>query len=104
MIVDTAALKETIVVPTLDSPVGSKKNAMWCGSLLAAWQRMEELIGGPIQFAGTESIRANLWSSRDSSDWLPQDESYSLAGWVQQGVIGQIQSDMKRLLHRFCFT
>lgn len=58
---------------------------------------MQELLGAPIQFDGTDSIPADSWSSRDSSEWLPPGESYSLAGWVHHGVIGQIQSDMSRL-------
>ena len=75
----------------------TEKNAIWCGSFLAAWQQMEHLLGAPIQFTGAETTRAPSDRSSDSSEWLPQNDSYSLAGWVREGVIGRIQSDMRRL-------
>jgi len=94
---DTSGLAGTTVVAALDSPLPPGKNAIWCGSFLAAWQRIEELVGAPVQFGETAAIRATSASSPASSDWLPDGDSYSRAGWIRDGVVADIQREMARL-------
>ena len=36
------ALKETVVVPTLDSPMPTGKNVVWCSSFQLAWNKLKE--------------------------------------------------------------
>ncbi|HEV2950204.1 MAG TPA: hypothetical protein VGX70_22690, partial [Gemmataceae bacterium] len=40
------ALQQTIMVPTLDTPIPEGKSAIWCVSFQIAWNRLRSLAGG----------------------------------------------------------
>src|SRR5262245_33341852 len=38
-------LQQTIIVPTLESPMPPGKSVIWCATLPMAWQELEKVIG-----------------------------------------------------------
>lgn len=91
----SARLANTIIVPTLDTPIPDGKNVIWCCSFQMAWNRLrEDVIKGPIRVANAQGVanRLNRASQRDHD--LPEGSYYAAAGWVKDGIVTQIQEDM----------
>src|SRR5206468_1773392 len=58
---DSAQLKQTVVVPTLDSSVPPRKNAVWCASFAIAWnQLVADVTKELIHLAGPQAISDRL--------------------------------------------
>src|SRR5260370_5972165 len=89
------ALNETVVVPTLDTPIPVGKSAIWCASFQMAWNKLKDDIAkGPIKVQGAESISDRLNQAEQSEDDLDAEASYSSAGFIKSGIIQIIQADM----------
>src|SRR5260370_15080802 len=87
-------LKQTVIVPTLDTPFPEGKSAIWCSSFQIAWNKMKTKISGPIQIKGAEPTSDRLNRAEESEADLDPEMFYSEAGWVQDGIIEKIQTDM----------
>src|SRR5947207_596244 len=54
-------LAQTIVVPTLDTPLLEGKSALWCSSFQLAWNRLKtDIAQGPIQLRNAEPVAGRL--------------------------------------------
>jgi hypothetical protein len=95
--VDSKSLKQTVVVATLDSPLPEHKNAIWCATFQMAWDRFkQDIIGEPIQVLGAEELADRLNRSQFPSGSIEEKSYYAVAGFVKNGIIEQIQKEMKR--------
>jgi hypothetical protein len=92
---DSGSLKQTAIVPTLDSPCPENKNVIWCSSFQLAWSQMkDDVIGEPIQVVGVEELAARLNSAEQSTSDLESRSFYVAAGRIKQGIINRIKKDM----------
>src|SRR5262249_17869316 len=90
-------LKETVVVPTLDSPLAEGKSAIWCGSFQLAWNRLKDDVAkGPIQLANAQTTADRLNRADQSEDDLNPEEVFAAAGLAKDGIVERIHSQMAR--------
>ncbi len=91
-------LKQTAVVPTLDSPMPEHKNAIWCGTFQIAWDKFKnDIIGEPVQLIGAEALAERLNRGEFSPQNIEEKSFYAAAGFVKDGIIEEIQKEMARL-------
>jgi hypothetical protein len=91
------AAKATEVVATLDTAIPKGKNAIWCGSFLAAWKALPEQVAKePVSLEGGSALAASLNAAPDPRPMIPQADLYVGAGWQDQGVVERIQREMAR--------
>ncbi|MFH1716275.1 MAG: hypothetical protein ABIF19_02905 [Planctomycetota bacterium] len=94
---NSADLKETSVVPTLDSAIPKNKNVIWCGTFQMAWDKFKnDIIGEPVQLIDAEELASRLNKGEFSPDNIEADSFYTAAGFVEDGIIEQIQNEMAR--------
>ena len=92
---DSQKLKQTVIVPTLDSPCPPGKNVIWCSSFQLAWNEVKDnVIHAPLQVIGAEEIAARLNAARQSSSDLDPKSFYVAGGWIKDGVVDKIRKDM----------
>jgi hypothetical protein len=88
-------LKQTVVVPTLDTPFPAGKSALWCASFQIAWNRLKsDLAKGPVQIQGAELVVGRLNHAEQTEEDLEPGSFYSAAGWVKDGIMEKIQAEM----------
>jgi hypothetical protein len=91
----SADLKQTVVVPTLDTPMPAGKNVIWCGTFQMAWNRLrDDVIKEPIRIRGAEDVTAQLNTAPLKESDLPPGSFYAAAGKVADDVLGTVRSDM----------
>lgn len=92
----TDSLEQTVVVPTLDTPIPEGKSAIWCASFQMAWNKMKSKVAmGPIQFKDKNETADRLNSSAASEKDLPPGSYYANSGLVKDGIIETIRKEMK---------
>ena len=95
--VDSANLKKTSVVATLDCPIPEHQNVIWCSTFQMAWDKLNnDIIGEPVKVLGAEELAARLNQSKVSEADLEEESFYATAGFVGKGIIEQIQKEMKK--------
>lgn len=93
---DTDELRETVVVPTLDTPIPAGKSAVWCASFELAWNRVKtDVVKEPIQIEGAESICDRLNASSIKEKDLDKQSFYVCAGFIRDGVSERIAAELK---------
>jgi hypothetical protein len=93
----SAELKETIVVPTLDTPLPDGKSVVWCSSFVLAWNRLKhDITRGPVRLRNAEVVAERLNQAKESQDDLAPRTAYSAAGRVQDGALDRIRMSMAR--------
>jgi hypothetical protein len=89
------SLRQTVIVPTLDTPCPSGKNVIWCSSFQLAWNEIrDKVIGAPLEVVGAEDVAARLNTARQSSSDLEAGSFYAAGGRVKDGIINKIKKDM----------
>jgi len=90
-------LQRTVIVPTLDTPIESGKNVIWCSSFQVAWNKLKnDIIKEPIKLTNAQTIADRLNNARESEADLPAGSYYSAAGWVKDGIGQTIQQEMAK--------
>ena len=93
----TGDLQKTAVVATLDSPLPPHKNVIWCATFQMAWDKLkDDIIGEPILLSGAEEVADKLNNSAFLPSNLEGQSYYATAGFLGQGIIKAIQSEMDR--------
>jgi len=88
-------LKQTVIVPTLDTPMPAGKNVVWCASFQLAWNEFrDDVIGEPVKITGAQEIADRLNASTITRDVLEPDDYYAKAGFVEAGAVEQIRAEM----------
>ncbi len=89
------SLKQTIILPTLDSPCPLNRNVIWCSSFQLAWNRMkDDVIGALVEVAGADELVALLNVVEQSDADLEASSFYAAAGRVEDGIISKVRKDM----------
>jgi hypothetical protein len=90
-------LKETVVLPTLDTPIPENKSAVWCISLQLAWNRLkEDVVKEPIKLSNSQTLADWLNQGGTSEMDVPADASFAMAGAVDDGIIEKIESGLAK--------
>lgn len=90
-------LTATLIVPTLDTPIATGKNVIWCSSFQVAWNHLKnDVIKEPVQLANAQPIADRLNNAKESEADLPADSYYAAAGWVKDGIVQTIQKEMAK--------
>jgi hypothetical protein len=91
-----ADLAQTVVVPTLDTPLPAGKSAIWCASFQIAWNRLQtEVVKAPLHVVGAEELAARLNRAKSSESDLEPGSFYAAAGWIKDGILDRIREDMR---------
>lgn len=95
------ACKQTVIVPTLDSPAPKGKNVIWCGTIQLAYGEFKKLAGRPEDDPQSKETLARLDAARMNRADLPDKSYYIAAGWAKDGIVQKIRSDMARQFPQF---
>jgi len=88
-------LGQTVVVPTLDSPMPAGRNVVWCSSFQLAWNELRDRgIGAPLDVRGAKEVAARLNAAKLSASDLDAKSVYVAGGWVEKGIRERIKKDM----------
>ena len=92
---DSTALKETVIVPTLDTPMPAGKNVIWCASFQIAWNHLkDDIIKAPIILTDYQMVADRLNCKATADTDLPPNSYDALAGFVRRGIIDRIRQEM----------
>src|SRR5207249_7276850 len=90
-------LKQTVVLPTLDSTIPEKKSAIWCISVQLAWNRLKnDITKEPVKLAAGQEIADGLNSAEESESDMASSDYFTLAGRVKDGIVEKIQAEIGR--------
>jgi len=88
-------LKQTVIVPTLDSPCPPGKNVVWCSSFQLAWNEVKDnVIRAPLEVVGAEEVAGRLNAAKQSGSDLDPQSFYATGGWIKDGIVDKIKKDM----------
>jgi hypothetical protein len=88
-------LQQTVIVPTLDSPIPKGKSAIWCVSFQLAWNRLKtEVAKEPPQLTDAQPIADRLNRADHSEDDVGPDAVYAAAGLAKHGIGEHIRVQM----------
>jgi hypothetical protein len=98
---DSEDLRQSVVVPTLDTPVPQHKNVIWCGSMQLAWNHLgKDVLRGPPRVQGAETVASRLNQAALTEDDLPSDSCFATAGFAKDGVAERVKSEMAHRFHK----
>jgi hypothetical protein len=93
----SALLKQTVILPTLDTPFEQNQSAIWCSSFQIAWNKFKsEITKGPVHIQNAETIAEGLNQAEQSESDLPPESFYAAAGRVSDGIIEKIKDEMTK--------
>jgi hypothetical protein len=88
-------LQQTVIVPTLDSPIPEGKSAIWCVSFQLAWNRLKDDVAKePLQLTNAQPIADRLNKADHSEEDVGPDAVYAAAGLAKDGIVERIQEQM----------
>jgi hypothetical protein len=89
-------LKQTTIVPSLQSKLDKGRNVIWCASFDMAWKELKALYPPTfLQVKGAEETVALLNNSMIAVEDLPDQSFYAAAGYIRDGIVTKIQKEMK---------
>jgi hypothetical protein len=88
-------LRQTVIVPTLDTPFPEGKSAVWCSSFQLAWKRLAtDVVHEPPQIAGAEKVVERLNRAKQSQADVSSEQVYAVAGFLKDGILQRIRTEM----------
>lgn len=88
-------LRQTVIVPTLDTPIPDGKSAIWCSTIQLCWNHLRtDVAGEPLVIHGAEALSEQLNRATASEADLPAGSYYAAAGYVRDGILDKIRRDM----------
>jgi hypothetical protein len=92
---DSSALAQTVIVPTLDTPIPQGRSAIWCSSFQLAWNRLkDDLAKGPVQVQNAQTVADRLNRAQASEADLDPSSFYAAAGFIEDHILEIIARDM----------
>jgi len=93
---DSKGLRQTVIIPTLDTPIPEGKNVIWCATFQMAWDRLKkDVVGEPVQVANAEKVADRLNKTVVTDDDLPKGSFYAAAGLTKDGIADKIRREMQ---------
>jgi len=93
----SSGLQQTVIVPTIDSPMPSHRNVIWCSSFQLAWnQARDHIFKAPIQLAKEPLLARRLNTASSSDADLAPASVYTTAGFVKDDIVNKIHQEMAR--------
>jgi hypothetical protein len=86
-------LKDSVVLPTLDTPVPPGKSAIWCATIPLAWKEYRKIAPGEIKVQDPAAAE-RLDHAQESTSDLPPGSYYVNAGLVENAIVGRIRREM----------
>ena len=87
-------LTQTVVVPTLETPLQAGLNAVWCASFAFAWQGLErEVLKGPVRLPAAGDLARRLTQTKLPT--LPESALFHAAGRVTPTFLQELSDGMK---------
>lgn len=94
---NSIGLKQTVILPTLDTPIPKGKNVIWCSSFQLAWNQLKDnVIGEPVKLINAEEIANRLNLAKQSRADISDESCYAAAGFVKDGILEKIQTEMAK--------
>jgi hypothetical protein len=88
-------LLQTVIVPTLDSPLPEGKSAVWCVSFQLAWNRLKDDVAKePVQITNAQPIADRLNRADQSENDVDPASVFAAAGFETDGIVERIRSEM----------
>lgn len=88
-------LEQTVVVPTLDSPMPAGRNVIWCSSFQLAWNEVRDnVIGAPLEMPEAAELAARLNTAQQSASDVDAGCVYVAGGRIKEGIIDRIKREM----------
>jgi len=93
----STSMEQTVIVPTLDTPLPQGKSAIWCAAFQLAWDRLkEDVTKGPVKIENAQSIADRLNRAEYPEDSLDPETYYAAAGLRRDGIVKRILADMAK--------
>jgi hypothetical protein len=90
-------LEQTVVVPTLDTPMPAGKSVVWCSSFQLAWNQLrDDIIKEPIRIRNADAVAERLNRATQSAADLSPESYYAAAGFGRDGIVERISGEMSR--------
>jgi len=94
---DSKDLRESVVVPTLDTPMPKGKNVVWCGTIQLGWNRLEkDVLHARPRIQGAEAVVSRLNEAQLREEDVPPDSYFAAAGFVKDGIAQNVKTEMRR--------
>ena len=93
----TERFSETVVTPYMDREIKGGTNLIWCATFQMTWDGLRSLCGGPVETSPGSVSVLKLNRESVSPDALPQTGILSAAGLVRDGIIEDIQRQVRQL-------
>lgn len=91
----TSATNGVEILGTLDAPLPKGKNALWCGSFLAAWKTLEtQVASNALALHEPVKLADALNAAADPRSVIPLEALYVAAGWKNKGIVEQVQREV----------
>jgi hypothetical protein len=88
-------LKNTVIVPALETTFPKSKSAIWCATLPLAWQDLEKnAVKEAIVLKDAEELSRAL--SRSPDPGLEEKNYYSAGGFLKDGILERIQMELPK--------
>jgi hypothetical protein len=93
---DSSGLRQTVIVPTLNTPIPDGKSAIWCISFQLAWNEFKTKVAKhSFTVAGAEQAAEDLNRAPESLTDVEPDMVYSQAGLSNEGIQETIRAQMQ---------
>ena len=93
--IDSKDLDQTAFVTTFNSNLPMHKNVIWCATFQMAWDKLKnDLIKEPVKLINAQDLADQMNNSEFPPENLDANSYYTAAGFVKDGIIEKIQSDM----------
>lgn len=93
-------LQNSVIVPTLDTPMPEGKSVIWCSSFQIAWNKLKsDLAGEPVQIENSQDVADRLNAAPQSEADLPTGSYYAAAG-RSRDLAERVRKDMARQFPR----
>jgi hypothetical protein len=88
-------LKQTVVLPTLDTTIPDKKSSIWCISIQLAWNRLKnDITKESVKLKNGQEIADRLNNAEESESDMASADYFALAGRVKDGIVQKIEAGL----------
>jgi hypothetical protein len=88
-------LRQSVVVPTLDTPMPKGRNVVWCGTTQLGWKHLEkDVLHAPPVIPGAEPVISRLNRALLKENDLPAGSFIATAGYIKDGIAEKVKTEM----------